>query len=177
MKKLVLLSIVSAGILGLMNSCGMTSSAMKITTRNNRTNQINNNPILTFPLVMDLEVDMTKKVKGTATGNLSFGVTEEYYKELALGQAIINANCDVLIEPTFLVTKNLVATSKGQKTSVEVEVSGYPGKYKNPRNVSAADTTMIKFVSKMINGNVTKTTVTTVPATMNNTIQNGRKIY
>lgn len=177
MKKLVLLAVASISILGFMNSCGMTSSAMKITTRNNRTNHINNTPILTFPLVMDLEVDMTKKVKGTATGNLSFGVSEEYYKELALSQAIINANCDVLIEPTYLVTKNLVATSKGQKTSVEVEVSGYPGKYKNPRNVSASDTTMIKFISKTISGNVTKTTVTTVPASVNNSVQYGKQIY
>lgn len=134
---------------GVIASLGITScgSYSKMTTRNNKVDHVRTISPITYPVLMDLAIDLSVKVKGNSSGIITYVLTEEYYKDLALSQAIINAKCDILIEPTYLITKSV--TKKGNRSivNIEVEVSGYPAVYKNPRNINPSDTSMIKFMS------------------------------
>lgn len=142
MKKKFLLgsAIITMGV----TSCGSYS---KMTTRNNKVDNIRTISPITYPVLMDLNIDLSVKVKGSSEGVITYVLTEDYYKQVALSQAIISSNCDVLIEPTYLITKTV--TKKGNKSiiNIVVEVTGYPAKYQNPRNINPSDTSMIKFMS------------------------------
>ncbi|MDD2983227.1 MAG: hypothetical protein PHQ74_07555 [Crocinitomicaceae bacterium] len=144
-------------------------SLEKMVTRDNRTDKIQQNPTLTYPVIMDMEVDLTKRVTGTATGLLTYAMNEQYFKQLALAQAITSSNSDLLIEPTFQVTKTY-QTSK--KITVEIIVYGYAAKYKNPRNLSPADTAIVRFV----NENLHKSGITTTSILPNSISKQGVKI-
>lgn len=129
------------------------SSYSKMTTRNNKVDYIKTISPITYPVVMDLEIDLTKKAKGTSSGTMNYQLNETYYKELALSNAIIQEGCDILIEPTYTVTKTNTSTGSTKKFSIEVEVVGYPAYFKNPRKIEAKDTSMINFMnSKRGNG-------------------------
>jgi archaellum component FlaF (FlaF/FlaG flagellin family) len=134
------------GLITLGSCATMLTSRDKMTTRTNKTATINVPPIISYPLVVDLDIDLTKKAKGTASGIISLSLTEEYFKELALAQAIISSDSDILVEPVYQITK---APIPGKSTTtIEVNVTGYGAKFINPKKLTIADTTMIQFSLK-----------------------------
>jgi len=100
-------------------------------TKTAATREIENSTIVHRPVVADLDVK-DKKV----TGNAGYSKqTLDYVKNMAIADALKNADADVLIEPQFdIETTNEI---------IKVEVKGYPATYKNFRNLEAKDSTWI----------------------------------
>jgi len=92
------------------------------------TRDIENSTIVHKPVVADLEIK-DKKV----TGNAGYSKqTLEYVKNMAIADALRNADADVLLEPQFdIETTNDI---------IKVEVKGYPATYKNFKPYEAKDT-------------------------------------
>ena len=89
--------------------------------------------IIQMPLVADLEVDMTRKVTGTAKLNKS---SKEFVKMTAMADALKNSGADVIVEPSYDITY--------RRKSVEVVVTGFAAKYKNIRKPNIEDVTLIQ---------------------------------
>lgn len=116
--------------------------------------------LIVTPVVVDVEVDINKKV--TATSPKIKGV--ENAISMAYYMAIQNSGADVIIDPVYKVT------SKGRKSIATV--SGYYGIYKNARKLTDAldefeayDTLNIKKASMLLNGFITPVTPTRVSET------------
>lgn len=79
-----------------------------------------------YPLMADLSISK-EKVKGTATMGFSSGIGApiEECKKSAIGNALIASEADVLIEPFYIIETT--------ESSVTVQVTGFPAKYKNFR--------------------------------------------
>jgi len=79
-----------------------------------------------YPLMADLSISK-EKVKGTATMGFSSGIAApiEECKKSAIGNALISSESDVLIEPFYIIETT--------ESSVTVQVTGFPAKYKNFR--------------------------------------------
>ena len=96
-----------------------------------------NEPVsMQSPLVYDLEVRETK-VTGMSQGDLDEGRNEEYFKNMALHNAISSNQADLLFAPNYDVT----ITGK----SINVKVTGFPANYRNFRNVTESDTLWLKL--------------------------------
>ncbi len=143
-------SIALIGILSL-SSCATIISREKMTTRTNKTVAINVPPLICAPIMVDLDIDMTKRAKGTSSGILTASLNEEYFRELALAQAIISSDSDLLLEPIYQVTKTPVPGKS--TTSIDVIVTGYGAKFANPKKLTIADTSLIQFSLKHLNEN------------------------
>jgi hypothetical protein len=173
----------SFALLGLitLGSCAtIITSREKMTTRTNKTVAINVPPMISYPIIVDLEIDMTKKAKGTSSGIISLSLTEEYFKELALAQAIISSDSDILVEPIYQITKTPIPGKSS--TTIEVIVTGYGAKFTNPKKLTIADTTLIQFSLKNLQEkSPVKTTEITNDSQPINTktkaIRNGSFIY
>jgi hypothetical protein len=130
----------------ILSSCTVSKISGIYKTRTNKTSDIQRTSISAYPLIVDLNVDMSIRVTGASSGEIAKGLTEEYFRELALAEAMVKSGADILVEPIYSVTKNFTGTGAIIKTTVEVSVTGYVGKYKNPRNITSSDTSMIQFV-------------------------------
>jgi hypothetical protein len=84
------------------------------------------------PVVADLQVSETK-VSGTATGKRSQGIGD--VKQLAIADALLKSNADVLIEPRYEI--------KSTFSYITVNVTGYPATYKNFRPMEIGDTLFV----------------------------------
>lgn len=80
------------------------------------------------PVVADLTVSETK-IKGTATMGFMEGMPPpvENCKLSAIGNALLSAKADVLVEPFYVVEVT--------KSSITVEVQGFPANYKEFKKV------------------------------------------
>lgn len=80
------------------------------------------------PIVADLEVKETK-VKGTATMGFMDGMAPpvEDCKLSAIGNALLSSKADVLVQPFYVVEVN--------KSSITVNVEGFPAFYKNFKKI------------------------------------------
>ncbi len=87
--------------------------------------------VIQAPVVVDLEVRETKAT-GIAVGA---STSLSLVKNLALVDAIKTSGADVLVEPTYEIEKT------GGK--VKAIVTGYPANYKNFRNATTADSSLI----------------------------------
>lgn len=96
---------------------------------------INGPTVIQKPVVADLDVKETR-VSGTATVKGSVSVDE--LKQMAISDALKKSNADVLIEARYEITSSFKQTT--------VNVSGYPGTYKNFRPMEAQDTMFIQKV-------------------------------
>lgn len=126
MKKIIF----SIGIAFLFASC----SVYKTTTT--KTMDVSGGGIIQTPVIVDLDVK-PNKVSGTATGKKEVPI--ENVRQSAIADAVKSANADVLVEPRFETT-----ITSSNKTIV---VSGYPANYKNFRQMTNADTTLIQVSS------------------------------
>lgn len=96
--------------------------------------------VIQAPLIVDLDVKEAI-VNGTAKSS-DFSLTTEDLKNLAIKDAVKNANCHILIEPTFEIIRG------GNKTSVTV--SGFPGTYKNFRSLKESDLKLLDATKNVI---------------------------
>lgn len=115
-----LLGLLFAGLVVIVSSCG----AMQ----NNR-NSYTSSPTIDFrepnvrtPInLVDIQIK-EEKVMGQSTGRLSVTNTIDELKKLALGNAILKANCDLIVAPFYIVELN------GEDATVSAY--GFPATYK-----------------------------------------------
>ncbi|MEX1002504.1 MAG: hypothetical protein WDZ35_10360 [Crocinitomicaceae bacterium] len=125
MKKSKYAVITMAFSLLIMTSC---SVVMQKTTAEPRTIEANETRIVIKPLLAEVEVDVTKKITGTATIK---GGTPEQAKELAKWDAIEKSGADIIVDPMYKVTTT--------STTITAEVIGFFGKYKKISTVEDKD--------------------------------------
>jgi hypothetical protein len=122
--KFLLASLLLSGLI--LSSCSkvkvLTAYQQNVTTTN----------ITQWPLLADLEVDLTRK----ATGSSRMASSEKVVKEAALHEAMKSSGADVIIHPVFDITYG--------KKIIEVSVSGYPAKFKSIRKASLEDITLMQ---------------------------------
>lgn len=124
-------------------SCTTTKiSYNEYTTR--QTDPVMTDPYIT-PTVADLEVSQTKEtIAETFTNDLTLKSkfdkkSIERWKEVTLEKMMKEFNSDVIVAPIFSIS-----TSNDMK-NINVEVSGYPAKYTNFRNMQVADSAAMRI--------------------------------
>jgi len=90
--------------------------------------------VLQMPVVGELDVDINK-VTGTATGNRT--VNTENLKIIAINRAVKNADADLLIEPSFEISRN--------GTETTVIASGFPATYTSFRPATLDDIPLMEI--------------------------------
>jgi PBP1b-binding outer membrane lipoprotein LpoB len=125
MKNKLSISIIAIGLLFL-TSCSVT----KATTR---TIHANDTEIIIKPLLAEVEVDPTKKIKGNASARR---MSVEEVKKLAMYDALEKSGADVIIDPIFkITTSGMLRITR----IVTVEVTGFHGKYKNISTIEESE--------------------------------------
>jgi hypothetical protein len=125
-KNLLFLVVITCVVL---SSCMSTQKVLSV-----KTVDISHGGVIQKPVIADLSVSQTKVI-GTASGSSSTNV--DILKNEAVKDALSKAgNADVLIEPNFTISKRY--------SSIEVEVTGFPGTYKNFRTIEDGDATWLK---------------------------------
>jgi hypothetical protein len=127
MKKLFI-PILTLGLLG----CAATS---KVKTTD--VDYIRKTGVISHPILAEVEIKKTKIEGIYVMRTTDFSINREYGKNMAIADAIQKNNADYLVHPMFDITH------KGTKS--EIKVHGYPGIYTNFRNITEADTTILKM--------------------------------
>jgi glycogen debranching enzyme len=106
-----------------------------------RLTDIPDNRAKVTPVVVDVEPDFTKRIKGESGKMKSLNSA----KENAYYNAIVTNNVDVLVDPIYQIksTRGLF------RTTHRAMVTGYAGTYKNPRTETVENQTM--FNAKLEN--------------------------
>lgn len=107
-------------------------STVKSTTNTAKTLNIYGSGVIQKPVIVELDIKETK-VTATTIGKLGSNIA--VLKAEAVSLAIKNANCDVLVEPSYTIV-----TQK----NISVTVTGFPATYKNFRDIKAEDIPLIK---------------------------------
>ena len=94
---------------------------------------ITKTPLLQAPMIAEIDVDLTKKVSANVR---CYKSNEQNAKQAALYDAMKNSGCDVVVHPVYEIIF-------GRKV-IEVNVSGYFGKYKNIRKPNLEDVTLMQ---------------------------------
>lgn len=105
---------------------------------------IQNQDIVSTPTVVDIQVDLTKRVTYSDSHFVSYSSTsKEQTEQLALNAARYNCimanNIDVVVDPVYKIT-----FKKGFKKA-KVELTGYAGYYQNPRTLYDDVNSLQKF--------------------------------
>ena len=124
MKTKILLFAITTVVL---SSCGV------VKTYTTKTTDIYGSGVIQKPVIVDLEVSESK-VTGSATESSSIGF--DAVKNLAVANALKKSGADVLVEPQFETE-----TRSGVTTAT---VTGFPGVYKNFRNIQIDDVELLK---------------------------------
>jgi LysM repeat protein len=113
-------------------SCSVTSTSNTIHTQH-----ITISRIAQEPQMADYTLTSNTKITGKAEGEGSIvdGPTVEMVKREAIYNALKANGADVLVHGTYKAT----VTDMGKKRHIEVEVSGFPGKYISIRAISVDD--------------------------------------
>ena len=151
--------IISIGLTFLLASCAVQKSTTV------KTMDVIGGGIIQTPVIVDLDVKPTK-VTGTSNGKSD--VPLENVKQAAVADAVKNANADVLVEPRF--ETSLTSSNK------TVVVTGYPATYKNFRQMTDADTTLV-MVSSMYKATVYEPTTVQKQKGSGKTAKSIGKIY
>jgi hypothetical protein len=98
--------------------------------------------LLAKPIVVDIKVEK-RKIEGSATiENAQYaGRAMAEAKNLAILDAVNRGDADLLVQPMF--------ETQTSATTTTAKVTGYAAKYKEFRNITAADTTSFILRSKM----------------------------
>jgi hypothetical protein len=113
-------------------ACAMLSTGCASKIRSVKKIDISHGGVIQKPVIADLTVGQTK-VQGTAQGKGNV----ETIKAEAVRDALIKAgNADVMIEPDFSIS------IKGM--NAQVEVTGFPGTYKNFRTIEDNDSVWLE---------------------------------
>ena len=105
---------------------------------------IQNQDIVSTPTVVDIQVDLTKRITYSDTHYVSYpSSSREQTEQLALNAAryncIITNNIDVLVDPVYKIS------FKKGFTKAKVELTGYAGYYQNPRTLYEDINSVQKF--------------------------------
>lgn len=84
--------------------------------------------IIIKPLLAEVEVDLNKKITGTATAR---NMSADDVKELAKWDAITKSGADIIVDPVFKISTTWRTTT--------VEVTGFFGKYTSIKTVEESD--------------------------------------
>ncbi|MFT4601021.1 MAG: molybdopterin-binding protein [Arenicella sp.] len=139
--KLILTSACAVLILA---SCSVT----KVT---NRTIAATETEIIIKPLLAEVDVDVSKKIIGTATVT-RMSVAEA--KELAKWDALEKSGADIMIDPIYKITHSFWR-------KVTVEVTGFAGKYTEIAPMNEADLKNLELYKPTSGSNETGGTVMT----------------
>lgn len=115
-------------LLLLLASC----SSLKQTTNTSKTLDIYGSGVIQSPVLTDLVVN-PKKISSFYSGEGMQSV--EYHKSQAIAKAMEENKADVIIEPAFEIVSS--------NSNVKITTTGYSGSYKNFRNMTAADSTIL----------------------------------
>jgi hypothetical protein len=149
MKKIILFSIASLGLLSL-NSCKSVGYSYRAV-------DVNKKNIITQEVVVDVKLDLKNKISSTSSKRKSIdeAIDEAYYK------AIVDNNIDVVVDPIFEVTTTDKILFFGGKTVAKL--TGFGARYENPRNkleavkeLKTIDTTDVEKFERLYGENIPK---------------------
>lgn len=105
---------------------------------------IQNQDIVSTPTVVDIQVDLTKRITYSDAHYVSYpSSSKEQTEQLALNAAryncIVNNNIDVLVDPVYKIS------FKKGFTKAKIELTGYAGYYQNPRTLYDDVNSLQKF--------------------------------
>jgi hypothetical protein len=149
MKKIILFSIASLGLLSL-NSCSSVAHSYRAV-------DVNKKNIITQEVVVDVKLDVKNKISSTSSKRKSVdeAIDEAYYK------AIVDNNIDVVVDPIYEVTTTDKILFFGGKTVAKL--TGFGARYENPRNkleavkeLKAIDTTDVEKFNRLYGENIPK---------------------
>jgi hypothetical protein len=108
---------------------------------------ISKNNVVVKPQIADLKIE-ERRVEGSAEirtqdyySALDPGYALEACKMLALKNATKNGNCDLLVQPMYESEENALF--------IKVKVIGFAARYKNFRDISAADTVTFNTLNRI----------------------------
>lgn len=130
-------------ILGSMfiSACSSTSlNKINSTIYETRQQPINKGAIPYNPVVVDLNVDVNKKITGSSIRQVDrFNDFElENTKQAAMYNAMTNSGADVVIDPIYKIT---ITNNDGRdtKVTIQAEVTGFYAKYTNAHKADATE--------------------------------------
>jgi hypothetical protein len=145
MKKIKKLFYLISGTLLVTSCSGTTFNKINTSIYETRQQPINKGAIPYNPVVVDLSVDINKKVSGTSIRQVDrYNDFElENTKQAALYNAMSNSGADVVIDPIFKVniTNN---DGRDDKITIQAEVSGFYAKYTNAHKADATEIQNLK---------------------------------
>lgn len=130
----------------LVSSCSGTAfNKINTTIYQTRQQPINKGAIPYNPVVVDLNVDINKKITGASIRQVDrYNEFElENTKQAALYNAMVNSGADVVIDPIFKVniTNN---DGRDDKVTIQAEVTGFYAKYTNAHKADANEIQNLK---------------------------------
>jgi len=131
------ISLLSLLIVLTIASCSLTKRSVTADTM-----KIVKTDVVTKPQIADLQIE-NKKIEGKAEVRKKdyFPNPKEACINLALKDAIIKGNCDLIVQPMYEVEED--------KVYVRVKVIGFAASYKKFRDLQEADTNAFKAYSKI----------------------------
>ena len=111
------------------------SSVSKIKTTD--VDYIRKTGVISHPILAEVEIQNAKLSGQYIMRTADYAINPEYGKNMAIAHAIQQSGADYLVHPMFEIIE--------KTTKTEINVTGYPGKYKNFRNVTAADSTVLQL--------------------------------
>ena len=90
--------------------------------------------IVQKPMITDLQVAKEKVTVVKSYQNLGL----KSAKENAMGAFTVQEKCDVIVQPYFTTS----SITENERTTITVNLTGYPAFYKNIRNFQLADTAL-----------------------------------
>ena len=90
--------------------------------------------IIQKPMITDLQVAKEKVTISRSFGNI--GLKEA--KENTMGAFTVQEKCDLIVQPYFTTT----SVTENDKTTITVNLTGYPAFYKNIRNFQVSDSSL-----------------------------------
>jgi hypothetical protein len=146
MKQIKKLFFIYGGSLLMMSCSGVALNKVNTTMYETRQQSINKNAIPYNPVVVDLNVDINKKISGSSIRQVSvYSEAEvENTKQAALYNAMNNSGADVVIDPIFKVN---ISNNEGRDTkiTIQAEVTGFFAKYTNAHKADANEIQNLKI--------------------------------
>jgi hypothetical protein len=115
MNKLIVTTGIILALIVSLSSCAVTGTR---TTATPRTIEANQGRIIVKPLIAEVEVDVNKKIEGSATNTKG---DVESAKQLAKWEALNKSGADIIVDPVYYITTTTM--------TVQVKVVGFYGKY------------------------------------------------
>ncbi|MFN8268371.1 MAG: hypothetical protein U0T31_10230 [Chitinophagales bacterium] len=146
MKKIKNQFLILGGSMLMMSCSGVSLNKLNTTIYETRQQTINRNSIPYNPVVVDLSVDINKKISGSSIRQVNMYSVEEVEntKQAALYNAMNNSGADVVIDPIFKVN---ISNNEGRdtKVTIQAEVSGFFAKYTNAHKADVNEIQNLKI--------------------------------